>query len=97
MPTPHEHPRRTGLFAPVDFPEMFRLVAHAQDAIFRIVSLATVRARDETPNMRPLAVIILGHSEGRPTTAGDQKHPGLRLNDALLVPLMHARHFRGVR
>jgi hypothetical protein len=60
--------------AAVYLPEVFVVIAEAEQAVARVVTLATVGAGNEAAKVHSLAVEVLGYSEGPATTARDEEH-----------------------
>jgi hypothetical protein len=58
----------------VDFPETGRFVTDFQESILGIVTFTAIRAGKKIADVRALAIVVIGDSEGRTTTAWDEEH-----------------------
>ena len=58
----------------VDFPETGRFVTDFQESILGIVTFTAARAGNETADVRAFVIVLLCHSESRPTTTRHEEH-----------------------
>ena len=58
----------------VDLPIAFPVESHLQKTVPGVVALAAAGADQVAAPGRALAIVVLGHGEGRATTAGDEEH-----------------------
>jgi hypothetical protein len=58
----------------IDLPVSLALIAELQQTVFRIVPFAALRTLQIAAPCGSLAIIIFGHGECCPTTAGDKEH-----------------------
>src|SRR6266404_2557756 len=76
--------------AAVHLPKAFLRIAHSQNPVLRIMTLAAIRTGKEAADMRALAVEVLGNGKSRAATAWDEEHAGmLLLFLTLFDPLLH--------
>ena len=74
---------RAGKLALIHLPVPFRVESHLQEPVLGIVPLAAARTNQITAPGRALMIVILGHRERCPATAGHKKHPQRLLNRTL--------------